>query len=424
MGFVNLKDWSQRPLLFITLKRLVKEFSQIKSAWVFSAPVPPISGMGMVGGFEVYVQDTTGGSPLKFAQYVKKFVEEANKRPELMFVRSSINFDVPTYKITVDREKAKAYEVSISQLYQTLSMLFGQAYVNDFNLFGRSFHVNLEAYWKYRFSPEDYRYVFVKSRSGKLIPLISLIKVEKIAFSPILQKFNMFPAIKVAGMAAPGYTSGEVLKAVREVAKKVLPPGYRLSFSGMSYFEAREKGKTGFIFGITFLFVYLLLVALYESWILPIIILLTVPVGIFGASFVFYLSTLVLPIALSNNIFFKIGLLTISGLVAKNAILLVEFAEMERKKGRDLLSATLQAAKVRFRPIVMTSLAFIAGAVPLLLSLGAGAMSRITVGLTVISGMLFATLFGIFFIPLFYYLIVALRDRIIKKEAGIRHENS
>ena len=412
LGFINLKDWSQRPLLPITLKNLIKSFSEIKSAWVFCAPIPPISGMGMVGGFEVFIQDTTGGSLTKLAHYVNKFVEEASKRPELMFVRSSINFNVPTYTITVDREKAKAYEVSISEIYRTIAMLFGQFYVNDFNMYGRTFHVNLEAYWKFRQSPEDYRYVYVRSMDNKLIPLSSLIKIKRMAFSPILQKFNMFPAIKVAGMAKPGYTSGEVLKAVEEVAKKVLPPGYKLSFSGMSYFEVKEKAKTGTIFLVTFIFVYLLLVALYESWVLPITILFTVPIGIFGASFVFYLSTLVLPISLENNIFFKIGLLTIAGLVAKNAILLVEFAEMERKRGVDLLSATLYAARVRFRPIIMTSFAFIAGAVPLLLSLGAGAMSRITVGLTVIAGMLFATIFGIFFIPLFYYLIVIIREKI------------
>ena len=412
LGFVNLKDWSKRPMLPVILKRIIKDFSNIKSAWVFCAPIPPISGMGMVGGFEAYIQDTTGGKLTRLAYYAQKFVEEASKRPELMFVRSSISFNVPTYKIIVDREKAKAYKVSISELYRTIAMLFGQFYVNDFNMYGRTFHVNLEAYWKYRRNPEDYRYVYVRAMDGKLIPLASLIKVKKVAFSPILQKFNMFPAIKISGMARPGYTSGQVLKAVEEVAKKVLPPGYKLSYSGMSYFEVKEKAKTGMIFLVTFIFVYLLLVALYESWILPITILFTVPIGIFGAAFVFYLSTLVLPMPLENNIFFKIGLLTIAGLVAKNAILLVEFAEMERKKGTDLLSATLYAARVRFRPIIMTSFAFIAGAVPLLLSLGAGAMSRITVGLTVIAGMLFATIFGIFFIPLFYYLIVSIRDKI------------
>ncbi|NPA39740.1 MAG: efflux RND transporter permease subunit, partial [Thermodesulfobacteria bacterium] len=412
LGFVNLKDWSKRPLLPVILKGLIRDFSKIKSAWVFCAPIPPISGMGMVGGFEVYIQDTTGGPLTRLAYYAQKFVRAARKRPELMFVRSSINFNVPTYKIKVDREKAEAYHVSISSIYRTIAMLFGQFYVNDFNMYGRTFHVNLEAYWRFRQNPSDYRYVYVRSMTGKLIPLVSLIKVKKVAFSPILQKFNMFPAIKVSGMAAPGYTSGQVLKAVEEIAKKVLPPGYKIGFSGMSYFEVKEKAKTGMIFLVTFIFVYLLLVALYESWILPITILFTVPIGIFGAAFVFYLSTLVLPMPLENNIFFKIGLLTIAGLVAKNAILLVEFAEMERKKGVDLLSATLYAARVRFRPIIMTSFAFIAGAVPLLLSLGAGAMSRITVGLTVIAGMLFATIFGIFFIPLFYYLIVSIRERV------------
>jgi len=412
LGFVNLKDWSKRPLLPVILKGLIKKFNQVRSAWVFCAPIPPISGMGMVGGFEIFIQDTTGAPITQLAKYAQKFVEFARKQPELMFVRSSINFDVPSYKITVDREKAKAYHVNISDVYKTIAMLFGQFYVNDFNMFGRTFHVNLEAYWKYRESPQDYRYAYVRSMDGKLIPLISLIKVKKVAFSPILEKFNMFPAIKISGMAAPGYTSGQVLSAIKRVAKKVLPPGYKVAYSGMTYFEVKEKAKTGMIFLVTFVFVYLLLVALYESWLLPVTILFTVPIGIFGAAFVFYLSSMFLPVPLENNIFFKIGLLTIAGLTAKNAILLVEFAEMERKKGSSIISAALYAARVRFRPIIMTSFAFIAGAVPLLMSLGAGAMSRITVGLTVISGMLFATIFGIFFIPLFYYLIVNAGEKI------------
>ncbi len=406
LGFVNLKPWSERPLLPVTLKRLFKEFSQIRSAWVFIAPLPPISGMGMVGGFEAYIQDTTGGSLKELMSYAEKFVKEAQKYPQLMFVRSSEKLNVPVYKIYVDREKAKAYGVSISAIYRTIAMIFGQVYVNDVNFYGRAFHVNIEGLWKYRISPEDYKYVYVRNFQGKLIPVSTFIKVERAVDSPILEKFNMFPGVKISGMAAPGYPSAAVFKAVKEIAKKVLPPGYNLKFTGMSYFETKEKAKTKMVFLVTLVFVYLLLVALYESWLLPIAILFTVPIGIFGASLVFYLISSFSPLPLENDIFFKVGLLTITGLVAKNAILLVEFAELERKKGRSLLKATLEAAKVRFRPIVMTSFAFVAGAFPLILSLGPGAMSRITIGVTVISGMLFATLFGIFFIPLFYYLII------------------
>ncbi len=406
LGFVNLKPWDQRPMLPITLKRLFKQFSQIRSANVFIAPIPPVSGMGMVGGFEAYIQDTTGGSLKKLMEYAKKFVQEAKKYPGLMFVRASEQLNVPAYKIYVDRDKAKAYGVSISQIYKTIAMIFGQVYVNDVNFYGRAFHVNIEGWWKYRMNPQDYRYVYVRNFKGKLIPISTFIKVKRIVYSPILEKFNMFPAVKISGMAAPGYTSSQVLKVVKEIAEKVLPPGYHLKFTGMSYFETKEKAKTKIVFLVTFIFVYLLLVALYESWLLPIAILFTVPIGIFGASAVFYLIYTFSPIPLENDIFFKVGLLTITGLVAKNAILLVEFAEMERKKGKSLLKAALEGAKVRFRPIVMTSFAFIAGAFPLVLSRGAGAMSRITIGLTVISGMLFATIVGIFFIPLFYYIIV------------------
>lgn len=414
LGFIHLKDWDKRPMLPVTLNRLIHNFSTIRSAEVFCAPVPPISGMGFIGGFEVYIQDRTGGSLKKFAEYVNKFVQEANKRPELMFVRSSINFNVPTYKITVDREKASSYKVNIDDIYRTLAMLFGRFYVNDFNLYGKTFHVNLQADWEFREDIKDYSYIYVRSLTGDLVPLSSLIKVERISFSPVLQRFNMFPAIKVSGMAKPGYTSGDAIKAVEEISRKVLPPGYTLGWSGMSYYEVKTKAKTTLIFGLTFLFVYLVLTALYESWVLPVIILFTVPIGVFGAAFMFYLIPHILPIPLENDIFFKIGLLTIAGLVAKNAILLVEFAEMERKRGVDLLSAVLNAARIRYRPIMMTSFAFIAGAIPLLLTTGAGAMSRIIVGITVISGMFFATIFGIFFIPLFYYLTIRLRETVYK----------
>ncbi len=406
LGFVNLKPWDERPLLPVILKQLFKAFSKISSAWVFIAPIPPISGMGMVGGFEAYITDTTGGSLKKLMEYSQKFVKESQKYPQLMFVRTAESFNVPVYKIYVNREKAKTYGVNISKIYQTINMIFGQAYVNDVNLYGRTFHVNIEGYWKYRENLGDYKYVYVRNLKGKLIPISNFIEIKKEVSSPILEKFNMFPAVKVSGMGAPGYSSGEILKIVKEIAKKVLPPGYKLNFVGMSYFETKEKAKTTLVFLTTFLFVYLLLVALYESWSLPFCILVTVPIGIFGASLIFFLASQFSPLPLANNIFFKIGLLTISGLVAKNAILLVEFAETARKQGKDLLSATLEGAKIRFRPIIMTSFAFIAGALPLIFSLGAGAMSRITIGLTVISGMLFATIFGIFFIPLFYYLTV------------------
>ncbi len=407
LGFINLKDWGKRPSLLKILPDLFKEAQKMDEANLFVAPVPPISGMGMVGGFECFVQDTSGIGFLALSQYVEKFIKELKKQPEFMFIQAGEEFNVPAYKIEVDREKAKAYGVNIDTLFNVIAMNFGQFYVNDFTIYGRNFHVNMEGEDKFRRGPEALSNLFVPSKRGTLIPVKSLVKVKRIVYSPILQKFNMFPAIKVSGVGAPGYTSDQVLSKVEEIAKKVFPPGIHLSFAGMSYFEKTGKGNFVYVFGITLVFVYLLLVALYESVFLPVVILFTVPVGIFGASAVFYLITNVLGIPLERDIFFNLGILTIVGLVAKNAILLVEFAEMERKKGKNVLESALYGARVRFRPIVMTSFAFIAGALPLLFSMGAGAISRIIVGLTVISGMLFATLVGIYFIPLFYWLITS-----------------
>ncbi len=384
---------------------------QLRDSLAFAVNPPPIMGMSTTGGFELYVQDRTGGSIHELSRYVNELVARANQRPELMSVRTTLNTNVPYYTVKVDREKAKALNVEINDIYSTLSMTFGSTYINDFNLYGRVFHVNLQSEGEFRDDPSDYRFVFVKSRTGELIPLSSLISIERTADAMVLERFNMFPSAKVIGEPKPGFTSGDAIRAISEVAKKVLPQGYNLSWAGTSYQEIRvqEKGNVALIYAIVF--VFLILVALYESWSAPLAIILSVPFAVFGAALGLLLR------GLENDIYFQVGLITLIGLSAKNAILIVEFAEERFKRLKmPLIEATVEASRIRYRPIVMTSFAFIAGTLPLALSTGAGANSRHIIGTTVVAGMLVATVVGIYFIPLFYYLVMKAKAWVRRKE--------
>lgn len=411
VGWVRLKDWSERKKKhessMALAGRLMGQFMQNRDALVFAVNPPPIMGMSTTGGFELYVQDRTGGSIHDLSRHIQELVSKANQRPELMSVRTTFNTNVPYYTVKVDREKAKALGVEISDIYNTLSMTFGSSYINDFSLYGRVFHVNLQSEGEYRDDPRDYRSVFVRSRTGQLIPLSSLVSIERTADAMVMERFNMFPAAKVTGEPGPGFTSGDAIKVISQVAREVLPPGYTLSWAGTSFQEIRvqEKGNVALIYAI--IFVFLILVALYESWSAPLAIILSVPFAVFGAALGLLLR------GLENDIYFQVGLITLIGLSAKNAILIVEFAEERLKRLKmPLIDATIEASRIRYRPIVMTSFAFIAGALPLALSTGAGANSRHIIGTTVVAGMIIATMIGIFFIPLFYYLIMKVKGKV------------
>ena len=408
ISFVHLIDWSkrQRPdeQSMQVAKMLTMRFWQNKNALIFAINPPPIKGMSMTGGFEMYVQDRVGGSIYRFSQLVHKIVAMANHSKELMAVRTSFNIDVPQYKIVVDRTKAKALGVKINDIYNTLRMTFGKAYINDFNMYGQIFHVNMESISNFRNNIGDYRYVYVRSKDGALVPISSLIHVKRIVAPSVIERFNMFPAAKIVGSAKPGYSSGEAMKKISEIAKKVLPQGYTISWAGTSYQEQKVQKKGNITYVFSLIFVFLILVALYESWSTPIAIMFTVPFAILGAVLGLFL------LHLENDIYMQVGIITLIGLAVKNAILLVEFAEENRKKLKmGLIDAAVEAARVRFRPIMMTSIAFIMGALPLVLSKGAGANSRHVIGNTVVWGMLFATFVGTLFIPLFYYIVVKVK---------------
>ena len=406
---VKLTDWDERTREEQHALRVTQDINQklfaTSDGFSFGVIPPPIRGMGVTGGFDMYVQDRSGGDIQTLQKYVNQIIQKANERPELMGVRTTLNTNIPKYDVSVDVEKLKAKGVQLADLYQTLSATLGSYYVNDFNLFGRTYMVNMQADAEFRKKPSDLDKIFVRGKGGEMLPMSSFVTLKQIVSADLVERFNLFMAAKVSGQPALGYSSGDALNAIEEVSKEVLPDGYTISWVGSAYQEKQisSAGTMAFVFGIIFL--YLILAAQYERWLMPISVVLAVPFAIFGAVVATQLR------GLENDIYFQIGLLVLAGLAAKNAILIVEFAIQKRKEGVELVEAAFEAAKIRLRPIVMTSLAFTLGVIPLALSSGAGAASRHSIGTGVIGGMLAATFLAIVFIPLFYILVSKLRGK-------------
>lgn len=400
---IKLNDWEERPNAMqhatVINQKFNKQLMATSDGFTFGVLPPPIMGMSISGGFEMYVQDRSGGKIENLSKYVNEIVAKANQREELQGVRTSLNPNIPQYRVLVDTKKAKAKGVRVDEIYNTLSATFGSYYVNDFNLYGRTYKVNLQAKGEYRKGVEDLKFVLVRGKDGQLVPISSLVTVKPIVGADIVERFNLFQAAKISGQPAFGYSSGDALTAIEEVAKEVLPQGYTISWVGTAYQEKQISSSSAqaFIFGIVLLF--LILAAQYGRWLMPISVLLAVPFAIFGAIVATHLR------GLENDIYFQVGLLVLAGLAAKNAILIVEFALQKQKEGLSLVDSAIQAAKIRLRPIIMTSLAFTLGVVPLALSSGAGAASRHSLGTGVIGGMIAATFLAIIFIPLFYILV-------------------
>ncbi|MCX5496048.1 efflux RND transporter permease subunit [Kaistia dalseonensis] len=402
-AFVKLKEWSERTTPDLDARNMPGAImgmnAGVEDGMVLAFNPPPIQGLSTTGGFELYVQDRSGSGTETLFNTTQALVAAASKRPELAGVRTTMATNIPQYKINVDREKAKALGVPLTSIFSTMQATFGSLYVNDFTLYGRNFQVKLQSEANFRQKPEDLRQVFVRSNSGSMIPLDALVTVDRTIGPDLLERFNNFPAAKVMGNPAPGYSSGQALAAMREVAAATLPANYTLAWTGSAYQEIATggAGSQALIFGI--IMVFLILAAQYERWSLPLAVILAVPFALFGALLAIWLR------GLSNDVYFQIGLVTLIGLAAKNAILIVEFAVLKRQEGMSAFDAALEAAKLRFRPIVMTSLAFILGVLPLAISTGAGSASRHSIGTGVIGGMLAATFIATFFIPLFYKLI-------------------
>jgi HAE1 family hydrophobic/amphiphilic exporter-1/multidrug efflux pump len=412
--FAKLKPWDERPLAeqssLALSGQLMGQFMMTnKDAFVIPVNPPPIMGMSTTGGFELWVQDRTGGDIHTLNKYIQEIVAKASEDPRLTTVRSTLNTNVPQYLLTVDREKAKSMEIKVSSVFETLQSTFGKGYINDFNLYSRTFHVNIRSESKYRATQEQMKNTFVRTDTGALVPLSELVNITRIVDASVIQRFNMFTAAKITGNPALGYASSDATDAIEEIAASILPKdGYTIAWAGTTYQEKKlaNEGNSTTIYAI--IFIFLIIAALYESWSIPFAVIISIPFAIFGAVLAVLLR------GLEADIYFQVGLVTLVGLSAKNAILVVEFAMDKLREGLSLFDATIEAARLRFRPIVMTSLAFIAGTLPLALSSGAGSASRHILGTTVVAGMTAAMIIGVLFIPLFFYLVVRLKQKFSK----------
>ncbi len=406
--FVNLQPWEDRKSTELQLQGIIAEIQKrtanVKEARILAIGPPAIPGLGATAGFTFELQQTTSTDSIQqFENVARKFLAEVNKDPAIGMAYTFFTTHTPSYQVDVDKEKAKQLGVNITDVYSTLSTLLGSSYVNDFNLYGRNFRVVAQADSTYRSSLSELGKYYVRNSQGGMIPLNSLVTSKVVESPSLISHYNIYRSIEINGSPKPGYSSGQAIDALKAAAAKTLPAGYGYEFSGLSAEEIKAGNSTVTIFAISIIFVFLFLAALYESWSVPFSVLFAVPIGAFGS-----ILTLTLLPKLTNNIYAQIGLITLIGLAAKNAILIVEFAKERVDRGIDIVHATLQAVQLRLRPIIMTSLAFILGVLPLAFATGAAAVSRKTIGWTVFGGMLAATTLAIFVVPVLFVLITKL----------------
>jgi hydrophobe/amphiphile efflux-1 (HAE1) family protein len=398
--FVLLKPWSERQTPELQIENQIRtafmNTSQISEAMVLVFGPPTLSGVGSYGGFTFMLQDKTGGNIEELDDISQQFIAAARQRPEIGMVYSTFRTDTPGYRFEVDREKTMKLGIQVKDVFNALQTFLSGLEVNDFNRFGRTYKVVMQAEAQYRSNVDATRFLFLRSAAGEMIPLNTLLKAVPINAPTVIKRFNGFRAVQIGGNPAPGYSSGQAMTALAEVASQTLPPGFSYEWAEQSRDEKISGERAPIVFGFALLFVFLCLIALYESWIVPFAVLLSVPTAIFGSFLFQYLRNL------ENNIYMQIGLVMLIGLTAKNAILIVEFAKVRVDHGMDPIQAAIEAAKLRLRPILMTSMAFILGCIPLAIATGAGAGARISMGTSVIGGMLMATVMGIFIIPVLY----------------------
>jgi len=402
--FSQLESWELRHGEGLSADEIVQKLNgrfraEIPEATIFAFQPPPIPGLGTAGGFSLWLQDRSGSTPAFLDENLQKFLVAARARPELQNVNSTFRAAVPQVYVDVDRDKALKQGVPVSEVYQTMQTFLGGSFVNQFNRFGRQWRVFLQADAEDRLTPESIGQFYVRNNDGNMVPLSAVTTVRQTSGPEYTQRFNLYRAAQVTGSAAPGYSSGQAIAALEDVARTTLPREMGYDWSDLSFQEKRAAGTTSRVFVMSLLFVFLILAALYESWSLPFSVLLSVPVAIFGAFAGLLLRKY------DFDVYGQIGLVVLIGLAAKNAILIVEFAKAELEKGRDVVSAALEGARIRLRPILMTSFAFILGCVPLWLASGAGAAARRILGTVVVAGMLAATCLAIFLIPVLYVVV-------------------
>lgn len=417
-AFVGMEDWDQRKDPSMSVDALVGKImahgAQIPQASIVAINPPPIDGMGISAGFTLHIENRGGHTTDELMETANKFIAEAAKRPEIGSVYTAFSNDTPGYYLDVDRDMVAREGVSMSSVYQTLQSFYGSYQINDFTIFGRNFKVVIQAAPQFRETVDGNKNLYVRNSNNELISVANFVRPRPIGSASIITRFNDYPAIKIMGAPAAGQSSGDALKALQEVAADTLGEGYTYEWADMSREEVEAGNKTIYVFGLAILFVFLVLAALYESWKVPFAVLFSVPAGLFGATLFTYIFDQ------TNNIYFQIGILAVIGLAAKNAILIIEYAKVRvDERGMDPVSAAIEAAKIRLRPIVMTSLAFVVGSIPLALATGAGAASRVTMGIVVVFGTSMATILGVFLIPMLFILVEKIGHQPVKKKQTI-----
>jgi multidrug efflux pump len=405
--FVTLKPFEERYKTLKSAKEqnakavllnVYKECKKIPQGIIFPVAPPAVPGIGVSGGFEFWIQDTGSGEPAKLEEITLKFLEKARLRKELSGLNTTFRASSQQLRVEVDRDKANLLDVPVQDIYNSIQAQYGSLTASQFNEFSRVWWVILQSSPEFRQNPADIAKLYTRSRKGDMVPLSAVIRTTWVTGPNTLPHFNGFPAAKVNGNAAEGYSSGQALKTMEEVADEVLPKGFSFAWSGLAYEEKSAGGTSGLAFVFGLIFVFLILAAQYESWTLPGSIMTAVPFGVLGALLFNWMR------GLENDVYFQIGLLVLVGLGAKNALLRVTFAVELRKQGRSLLDATIEAGELRLRPIIMTSLAFIFGVLPLAIAVGAGANARHSIGTGIIGGMIGEATLAMLYVPLFFYI--------------------
>lgn len=410
--FLNLKPLKERGEIS-DIEEIMNEvrgkLSSVKGANFFVFTFPTVPGFSNIDGLDFVLQDRTGGKLDKFSEVGNRFIGELMKRDEIAVAFTPFRADYPQYELQVDDVKAEQLGVSVKDLLQTVQAYYGSAQVSDFNRFGKYYRVMVQADKDNRATPESLNAVYVKNRSGEMVPVNTLVKLERVYGPENASRYNLFNSMGVNAIPAPGYSSGAAIKAVEEVAEKYLPQGYSYEFSGLTREEIISGGQSTVIFLLSLLFIYFLLAAQYESYILPLAVILSIPTGVFGVFAAIGMT------GISNNIYVQVALVMLIGLLAKNAILIVEFAVQRRRQGKTLLSASLEAAKLRLRPIIMTSLAFIVGLIPMMFAIGPSAKGNHSISIGAAGGMLSGVVLGLFIIPVLFIVFQYIQEKISGK---------
>ena len=410
MGIVKLKNWDERPNpedeVQAVIGQIYARTADIKSAQIFAVAPPMISGYGSTSGFSMYLQDRAGGELTDFYQIFQQFIGALNQRPEIERAYSSFNINFPQYMVHIDPAKAKRAGVSPSTILSTIAGYYGGQYASYINRFSKMYYVTLQSRPEDRLDVESLNNIYVRTDKGEMAPVGEFVELEKVYSSDVLNRFNLYNAISVQGTAAPGYSSGDAIQAIREVADQVLPKGYGYEFDGITREEAQTTSNTLIIFGICLLFIYLILSALYESYLIPFAVILAVPCGLMG-SFLFAKA-----MGLENNIYLQTGIIMLIGLLSKTAILITEYAADRRRAGMSLTQAAVSAAKARLRPVLMTVLTCVLGMLPLVFSTGAGANGNSTLGTGVVGGMIVGTLALLFLVPTLFIVFQTLQEKV------------